>query len=352
MNILALSNFGIKNAPIQNGEQKPLNKFTPRFGLIMAKPLSNDTVSFKATPKTLTNRSAGVSLNTARIVHKEAAELQPEIENYMKKLFKGLLVTEDKPDNIIEVIKGRTKTPNSIVEKSATREWNNKAEIFANMTDLNGIKIILRDGSKKAVKKVLDTIGKDIDKGVLILTEVENKRPIAALKLKGKEAEKWDYGNSEDVEAFIGKACEVSEKPILFEAFDYTKANYPALHLLLRFPGQKRCFEVQIMGHDVGVYKDLDDLIFKILGNKNVDPKYKPLVNIIKPLTEEGNEATLEVFNKYRGEVFLFQKEKEPTTSTNKNKKEYFLPLKYDISQELDMNNLHKLYQKCRDGKN
>ena len=351
MNILALNNFGIKNSPIQNGEQVPANKFTPRFGLIMAKPLSNDTVSFKATPKTLTDRSAGVSLNTARIIHKEAAELQPEIEVFMKKLFKGLLVTEENPDNIVEIIKGRTKSPNSIVEKSATREWKNKTEIFANMTDLNGIKIIMRDGSKKSVKKVLDTFGKAIDNGVLILTEVENKRPIAAKKLKGKDAEKWDYGNMEDVEELIGKAYEISEKPIVFEAFDYTKANYPALHLLFRFPGQKRCFEVQIMGHDVGVYKDLDDLIFKILGNKNVDPKFKPLVKLIKPLTEDGNEATLEKFNKYRGEVFLFQKEKEPTSSANKNKKEFFLPLKYDIPQELDMNNLYKIYLKCKNPK-
>ena len=48
---------------------------------------------------------------------------------------------------------GEVYDTESIVEKSATREWNSKAEIFANMTDLNGIKIVMRDGSKKAVKK-------------------------------------------------------------------------------------------------------------------------------------------------------------------------------------------------------
>ena len=348
MNILTLNNFGIKNTPFQANEQVSTKNFTPKFGLVMAAPLSKDTVSFQATPKTLTDRTNGVSLKTAKIIHKEAKELQPEIENFMTKLFKNLKISENKPDNIVEIIKGRTKSATSIAEKSATRQWNSKAEIFANMTDLNGIKVIMRDGSKKAVKKVLDTIGKAIDNGVLILTEVENKRPIAAQKLKGKEAEKWDYGYMEDVESFVEDACNTSGKTIKFEPLDYTTVNYPALHLLLRFPGQKRCFEVQIMGHDVGVYKDLDDLIFKILGNKNVDPKYKPLVDIIKPLTEEGNEPILEKFNLYRGEVFLFQKEKEPSVVLNQEAEEYFLPLKYSIPRELDMNNLYKIYLQCK----
>lgn len=346
MNILSVSNFG-NTYPI-NSEKPSITKFPYRWGLTMAKPLSNDTVSFKATPKTLASRSNGVSLKTAKIINKEAATLQPEIEKFMRKLFESLQVTEQKPDNIVEIVKGRTKSADSIVEKSATRDWNSKAEIFANMTDLNGIKIVMRDGSKKATKKVLETLEKAVDNGVLILTEVENKRPIAAQKLKGKAAEQWDYATLDDLEQFILKTSESSNKVVAFEPFDYTKANYPAIHFLFRFPGQKRCFEVQLMGHDVAVYKDLDDLIFKILGNKNVDPKYKPIIDLIKPLTEEGNEAKLEKFNKYRSEVFLFQKEKEPTSSANKNPKEFFLPLKYDISQELDMNNLYKLYLKCR----
>ena len=351
MNILAINNFGIKNTPAQNTEPLEFKNFMPKFGLRMAQPLSQDTVSFQATPKKLTSRANGVSLKTARIIHNEANELQPEIERFMKKIFADLTISESHPDNIVEIVKGRTKSPESIAEKSATREWNNKSEIFANMTDLNGIKIVMRDGSKKAVKKVLDRFSEVVDTGALILTEVENKRPIAAQKLKGAASEQWDYADSNDLDDFIASACESSVKPILFDQFDYTKANYPAIHFLFRFPGQKRCFEVQLMGHDVSVYKDLDDLLFKILDNKNVDNKYKPIKKIIEPLTKEGNEAILETFNKYRGEVFLFQKEKEPTSSVNKHKKEFFLPLKYDIPQELDMNNLYKLYLKCNEKK-
>lgn len=351
MNILAINDFRIQTTQTQNQGQTKFNKFVPSFGLSMAKPLTQDTVSFQATPKTLVNRSNGVSLKTAKIIHKEANELQPEIERYMKKLFEDMTVTESHPDNLIECVKGRTKSPESIVEKSATREWNSKAEIFANMTDLNGIKIVMRDGSKKAVKKVLDRLGKAVNDGIIILTEVENKRPSAAQKLKGKAAEQWDYADSEDLESFIADACDASIKPIVFEPFDYTLVNYPAIHFLFRFPGQKRCFEVQLMGHDVSVYKDLDDLIFKIIGNKNPSKKYQSVIDVVEPLKKKENKPILDTFNKYRGEVFLFQKEKEPTSSANKNKREFFLPLKYDIPQELDMNNLYKLYLKCNENK-
>jgi hypothetical protein len=71
----------------------------------MAQPLTQDTVSFKATAKTLESRAYGVSLKTARIIHKEANELQPEIERFMKKAFEDLTISDIHPDNIIEVVK-------------------------------------------------------------------------------------------------------------------------------------------------------------------------------------------------------------------------------------------------------
>ena len=49
-------------------EQKTQNNNTPRFGLKMTKPLSQDTVSFGATAKMLTSRTEGISLQVASVI--------------------------------------------------------------------------------------------------------------------------------------------------------------------------------------------------------------------------------------------------------------------------------------------
>ena len=104
------------------------------------------------------------------------------------------------------------------------------------------------------------------------------------------------------------------------------------------------------MGKDVALYKDLDDILFKILNNKNVDKKYKPIVDRIQPLNELGNADLKSRFNQYRGNVFLFQREKAPHIGQVHN--EYFLPPKdefegYDVAGELDMNELYRLMLEC-----
>lgn len=387
MNILAVNSLQFDNK--KNWQLKSMS--APRFGLVMAKPLQQDTVSFGATAKKLTSRGDGVSLKTAKKIHNVADELQEEIVEFVNKFFKDLIVTEDKPNNLIEYIKGRTKSPESIVEKSATRNWNNMADIFTNMTDLNGIKIVLRDGSKANVKQILKRFEKALSQGVLICSEVENKRPSAAKKLKSKIADKWDYATFETLDDFRKVAEKESGKEINFNYIDYTDANYTAIHFLFRFPGQKRSFEVQLMGRNVATFKDMDDVIFKILNNKNVDKAYQPMVDLLKPLKVEDDIEYLklasdqlkdvieklkdekispqikellqnrqialkenidktkkkiqisELFNKYRCEAFLFQREKA-ASSFSRNKKEYFLPLKYDIPEEYDFNHLYELY--------
>lgn len=387
MNILAINpfQFNIKKHSAETPSARS-------FGLKMQEPLKQDTISFGATQKMLTNRKNGISLNTARKIHNTADELQKEIEDFMHKFFKMLIADEENPDNVIEYITGRTKKPESIVEKSATREWTNMAEVFTNMTDLNGVKIVLRDGSKKNVKQVLKRFEKAMDRGILICTEIENKCPIAAKKLKGKDAEKWNYATLETLDGFYNFAKQASGKDLKYEPRDYTDANYTAIHFLFRFPGQKRVFEVQLMGRNVAKFKDMDDIIFKILNNKNVDKEYQPLIDLLDPLkveddidflklaheqmkdltlklkdernTDQRREALKQkqiklkedidkakrriqisdLFKKYRSEAFLFQREKATSSYT---KKEYFLPLKYDIPEEYDFNNIYQIYQKC-----
>lgn len=351
MLVSAIQSFRLKK---EQTPQQPTNLPINKYGLKMAKPLLQDTVSFGATAKKLESRTLGVSLDTARKVNKEAGLMQKKVLKFMQETFGDLVATDMNPRNLIYTIKDRTKTPVSIMEKSATRQLNSKSEILAFMTDLNGAKIVMRDGRKKYVDRVLDRLIEPIRSGMVELIEIENKRPIVVKGLKGAKKEQFDYASMEKlneiVEAEEYKWVDKHGKKkhlIKFDPDDYTDMNYCAIHFLLKFPEESRPFELMVMGYDVSVLKDLDDKLFKILNNKNVGKEFQPLVKIVQPLLEPGNAPLLEKFNLYRAEAFLFQKEKEPKAIIAKNQPVYLLPMRYDLPPELDLNNLYQVYLQC-----
>ncbi len=374
VNILAVNNLSAKNNYAQNSMNTARVSYTlPKFGLKMTAPLTQDSVSFTATPKTLSSMKGAIPKNTAIQIHKIAKEDQAKIEQYMEGILGDLLVTDYNPNNIIETLKGRPKTADSIREKAGTNHWETKEEILANMTDLNGMKIVLRDGGRTGVHSVLARFIEEIKAGRLELIEIENKRPEITkdkdfmklfAKQKGIYPDKktkskdylnqiFDYSSPEFLEEMIDAAEErYPERIVNYIAADYTKFNYPALHFLFKLPGMSRSFELQMMGHDVALYKDLDDIIYKILNNKNANPKYAPLIKIVKPLNELGNKSIKDVFNEYRGKVFLDQRSKDPRIRGNEEYTEYFLPLTNGIEDaglrnSLDINNLYKLKLEC-----
>lgn len=433
MNILAINNLN----PIKIFNDKKKNQSYPYFGISMQKPLEKDTVSFKADPtsKLLATRKGGASKATAIKVFAIADEAQKEITKCMVRLHRKYICTPENPKNLISEIGGRTKKPNSIREKSIIIEEDSIAGILRNMTDLNGTKEIIRDATRKDVHKALDIILEAIENGSFILEEVEVKRPKVSEKLKASEASKWDYADPEYLAEFVAKAEAIMDKKVEFPPPQLTKVNYTAIHFLFRFPGQKRVWEHQLMGYNVAKLKEIDDILFKVLNNKNVDKEYEPIVEILKPLilspqeidmlkyiklkakldklkftpeeieilksrhyfensfcvisdspdfcektrklmskdidesflklllendcydimladTEavkelKRKEQRLEKFNKYRADAFLHQREKRQS-----NRKfdhlEYFLPLKDDLPAELDLNNLYKIYLRCK----
>ena len=85
------------------------------------------------------------------------------------------------------------------------------------------------------------------------------------------------------------------------------------------------------------------------MNDKNINPIYQKIIDIIAPLNEPGNAALKEQFNRYRGNVFLFQREKAPHIGKHT---EYFLPIKDEITdpimrERLEMNHLYDLMLKC-----
>ncbi len=221
------------------------------------------------------------------------------------------------------------------------------------MTDLNGAKIVMKDGSKKSVEKVLKRFFGEIENGNVELLEIENKRPIITEHYKRAKKAQYDYASIDFLEDMQRaqedrwETMNLKERRLVHTNMnDLTDVNYMAIHFLFKLRGESRPFELTILGKNVNTLKDLDDLLFKILNNKNVNKKYKPIVDIVKPLTNEGNEDLLETFNQYRRDAFIFQREKQPTTFADDDL-DFFLPLKYNLPARFDLNNLYRIMKEC-----
>lgn len=356
MNIPQINNIKFFQT-IQNNNTNTVKSYPQtNFGLKMQEPIKTDTLSFKATAKMLQSRSqGGVSLSVAKSISKAAEPMQKKAEAFLNDLLGDLVATELNPNNPIYKIGGRVKTPKSIVEKSATRQYNSKSEVLDFMTDLNGTKIVMRDARKKTVEEILTRLINPIQKGEIELLEIENKRPNITKRLKGIDKEKYDYASSDFLEHLQRiqetkwESLNLKEpRRVHLDQNDLTEVNYSAIHFLLKLPGEPRPFELMLMGKDVNDIKELDDKLFKILNNKDIDKKYKPLVDIVKPLMEPGNKQYLEKFNQYRGDAFIFQREKDPNTFfTPENTPSYFLPLKYNLPPAYDLNNLNRIMLEC-----
>ena len=392
MNVSKVQSLSFLNILKRNNTDT--SKYQTSFGLRMTSPLDRDTVSFRATPK-FNSKTSGVSLDTAKKIHETIKLYQKDIMILIDTLFGDMVATEIRPKGAIYAIKNRAKSPLSIKEKSATRQWNNTKEILEFMTDLNGVKIEMRNADKNNVDLMLNRLIPAIRSRDVEVVEIENKRPILVSGLSEDKASKYDYASIDLLENIIGiqeevwngKGCIGKEKLVLQNLYnDFTDANYCALHILLRTTGKNaRIFELQIMGKDVADAKKIDDLVWKILNGKDIEKKYNPIAKILQPFAETSAKAneykkqlleenpklraeqvTLKMImqktkdeefkqalkeliqlNDYRGDVFIFQRKKEPSSFSAKAMKTRFLPLTSDIDPRVDFNNLYEEVEKC-----
>lgn len=354
MNIAKIINF---SSFTTNNIQPKNSNYNTKFGLKMSAPLSCDTVSFGATRKELTeeDKTNGVNLSTAAQAREIALPMQAKARAFADKLWGKYLVTEMNPLNPVLKICDRCKSALSIKEKSQSRDFRTRQEVLEKMTDINGVKIVMRDSRMENVDKILGELRAPIMSGEIELLEIENKRPMAVKGLKGKELTKYDYAS----EALLNELAELQNakndtkqktkgKKVRVDMDDFTEINYCAVHMLLRLKGEKRPFELTLMGSNISELKDLDDKLFKILKGKEVDPAYEPIKKLVKPLTQDGNQESLEKFNNYRAEAMLFQRKKAASSFAWKNNgTPYFLPMSEDLDPRLDLNELYKLMLRC-----
>lgn len=381
------------------------------FGLKMDEPIKQDTVSFKAgahaskTTKKAVNilqlmvknadvavkeesgptnkvaeKSMEINNTTAKAIHNRMLMSAQKVFKFMEDTFGDLVADAKNPNNPILEIAYRLKSVGSLKEKTGSRKWSSVDEVLQNMTDLIGTKLVLRDSDKKTVDGILDRMIPLIKSRTIELVEIENKRPKAVKGLAERDASKYDYASVSmlkkmaDIQNGVWKKGGSKERVNANLDHDFTPANYCAIHFLFRIPGKRAAtFEMQVMGDNTNKAKHLDDLVYKKLDGKNpancpekFHELFEPLANP-KFFAQEGETRAKEIvknakekFNKYRGEMFLFQRMKAdmPYTKKSAKKKEQFLPIQYQLfpsdielkygisSLDFDYNNIAKLVER------
>lgn len=375
MNIQQISNF-IPKLNVNNVSQSS-NFTTTNFGLKMSSPLAHDTVSFMGTPKAA-NKINEVNRTTAMKVRELLEPRAKKVFNMLDTAFGDLVASSRYPDGPILEICQRLKSVGSIEEKSGTRGWDTKEKILENMTDLVGAKLVLRDSNKATVDSVLGRFIPMIKSGVLELVEIENKRPAVVKGLPESVASKYDYASIAMLNKMAMTQNEVwkkggsKAKVATNLENDFTNANYCAIHYLFRIPGKNPVtFELQVLGNNTNKAKHVDDAVYKLMDGKNPSVCSDEMRKLFAPLDKNGKffenepnkdeliENARNRFNKYRGDVFLYQRTKADMPYSRKKVKEQFLPIasrlfpeeierKYGISSlDYDFNNIARLQQRA-----
>ncbi len=371
MNIPAIMGFRLAAPNYEAAKQNNISK----FGLRMSSPLQADTVSFRGTPK-LANKQWEISKETARAIRRKLASSAQKVESFMQDSFGDLVASEKYPKNPLSEIGFRLKSIGSIAEKTGSRQWSSVDEILTEMTDLIGAKLVFRDAARNKVDAVLDRFIPLIKSRKVELIEVENKRPIIVKNLPEYQASEFDYASIDFLNKMIAIQNDVWKKGGNKQRVkkrlddDFTKANYCATHFLFKLPGKTPVtFELQVLGNNVNAAKHIDDIVYKKLDGKNssesnpeFDKIFEPLTNkkffAAEPNAKEIVENAKKKFEKYRGEVFILQRRKEPLPYHKGKHVELFLPMPYKLfpsdieikygisSADFDYNNLNRVLQR------
>lgn len=354
MNIQALTPKFFRNDIITRSNQNGLNVNNASYPNL--RPLEKDTVSFGAKTKFIVDvaeavedvakkKVAGEWNYETPITRQGIIDLLDSFEKPFSKFLrdlkaemKHLVATDSKPNNPIMPglagIKGRIKSVEGVEVKSNSRKLFTIEQI-AQMGDVAGARIVMRDASPENTALVFDAIGNMVKKGAKI-KEVENYR----------STPKNSYVSQSTLDEFealcqkFGQYPEIKNKSL--------PNSYTAVHVTFELPDGK-LVELQIMGRDMENVKEVEDLFYKWRCEKDFAPKYRPIQTIferIMPTLDDFQNTTLARYIKDSYEHAL-EIPAMPAKRKPNYDKDYFLPFPYSLPQELSYKNLHRMMEEC-----
>ena len=334
------------------------------------KQLDKDTVSFTASAEL--NRTLMEAFNNKDVcksVHENSKEAAADFQNTLNSYLGDLISTEENPKLPIHHIEYRIKSPESIREKAAeklgtsilnnvqnTFNPNNPKDLKKNIGDLIGARIVLDNFDKKDTVKIIDKLAQACTNGDLKITKIQCYQPENSDK-------NLKYFNDKDI-LKLKKAANTN-KP----SNDLTKlvkqdkkTGYIGVHLDVdlsnpdKYVSNKDNYhgEIQILGYDVSMLKNVEDLCYKLESNKDLkrdNIAYKPFSKYflhylnLKPETKNN-------FEEYTRKAYIIQRQKEPKRIKGKQEKVTLPTIKEcemtgKIPEELDFNTLYKMKNVC-----
>lgn len=344
------------------------------------KPLSQDTISFTSNSNENSikdNRTKTLNIDLMHAFdNKEACREVSENANFAKSYLRkilnrslsNLVISKNNPHGIIDSINIRVKSPDSIREKianvlgDAIVSENPTAfnptlneEIKAHCGDLIGARIIIGKNSKKESAKIINALIEEIKKGNIKVTSIEHY-----ILKDGDNTE--EYFTPHDLERLCDAVNKQREKRRLDPIkviYKEKPSGYMALHLDIdlsssNFKVKENGYkgEIQIIGHDVCKFKELEDLCYKINSGKDIkggDCSYMPFIRYFKNQFSNPKYIRLkEYFREYTKRAYIVQKRK-----VNTNDKNYTFPtiqeckMEGKIPEGLDFNVLNRVKTNC-----
>lgn len=374
--------FGLSlgnNFPSLKTNKTNLNKSVPNFFVNSTnlKPLASDTISFTsrkkqkekpsdklgalpvqssirdANDKVMHEKERTITNVLAHRISREASYDTKRLEITLKQSLDSLMPENNKScdrEHPIYNLEFRTKGANSIREKATQKYLFSKEAVINRLGDIIGARIILGDNSKNSADLIIDKLIEIVKEGRLKITEVENHTPYD---------KKFQYVGQTKLHKLAQASSDrfgifVNEKSVRNET------GYTAVHLSVVFPDGYRG-EIQILGRDVAVLKELEDIPYKILQGKSINPQYHKIVSILEPLCpisdnpndpENIKRAKLKKeFIAYTAAAYKYERNKV-NLSKRRDLIPYFLTLgefaqsqrrKIHLPLDMDFNNLYRL---------
>ena len=314
-------------------------------------PLSRDTVSFTSGKKDNDDPTDGVTWGVAKDIYNDAQPAQ----RYLNRQLDCILGDMIRPahskaslSNPIEIVRKRTKEPESIKEKSATRRLRSYDAVKKDMTDIVGARIVMADTSVKAVDAVIDRITDAVSRGRLKIIEIENYRPDPEMDRNGVITKSYDYASPLALMK-LKKAASEQANTTIKKTDEDRESGYVGIHMLVQLPNGFTG-EIQIMGSEVEKFKEVEDKCFKVKYNKKLKKKYAAVEKQLKPLANKDDEILQKEYNLYTRAAYLKQRQLEmdmanPRKHVKPNQE--FLHIPDYLPEGLDFNNVAKTIKEC-----
>ena len=353
LKILSFGNY-TKNKNLTNNNNVAKNNF--KLYASKLTPLQYDCVSFtsrgkkqaedqlmlpeiimresKSENKKLVEKERTITSALANKLHQEALEDTSQLQRAIDRALSPLRVKEGKLCDIkhpVHSIEYRTKSANSIREKASQKFLYKKESVIKNIHDLVGARIILGTSEQRGINDVIDKLVECVKDGKLKITEVENHIPAD---------KKYQYASQTKLHQLAQASSD--RYGISVPEINTTRdSGYIAIHLSIEFP-DGITGEIQILGENVANLKEIEDIPYKILQGKSIDPKYKSIKEIFESILQIGNDPTSpeniertklrKEFAAYTTAAYKHERDKKPQHSAEEYPIPSFLTL-YEFSK-------------------